>query len=140
MRNWELTSKLGFLLGEHRPEDHRRASLVYDPCWGKLDYLYLLKGTWAELTTQYASYPTTDIRHILPLLVPAFAQAVSQKPKKAHGDSFAEKIKADRVEVPLSEPKGQEIKHDWFWGRMGKFFQNDGEWRQSCPSRGWDIN
>ncbi|KAI9636386.1 thiamine diphosphate-binding protein [Dioszegia hungarica] len=73
----------------------------------------------------YASYPTTDIRHILPLLVPAFAQAVSQKPKKAHGDSFAEKIKADRVEVPLSEPKGQEIKHDWFWGRMGKFFRDD---------------
>jgi pyruvate decarboxylase len=80
-----------------------------------------------ELMHQYASYPTTDIRHILPLLVPAFGQAISQKPKKVHGDSFDEKIKAERVEVPLAEPKGQEIKHDWFWGRMGKWFNDNGQ-------------
>lgn len=76
---------------------------------------------------QYASFPTTDIRHILPLLVPAFSEATSQSPKRAHGDSFEQKVKTKRVEVPLSEPKGEEIKHDWYWGRMGKWFQDEGK-------------
>jgi pyruvate decarboxylase len=85
---------------------------------------------------QYASYPTTDIRHILPLLVPAFAEATSKTPKNAHGDSFGEKIRTKRVEVPLSEPQGNEIKHDWFWGRMGKWFRDEGEYDLASPPGG----
>jgi pyruvate decarboxylase len=79
-------------------------------------------------TRQYASYPTTDIRHILPLLVPAFKKVVSSRSKvqAPHGESLQEKTKAGRMEPIVTEPKGKEIKHEWFWQRMGKWFQDTG--------------
>ncbi|KAK4685979.1 pyruvate decarboxylase, partial [Tremellales sp. Uapishka_1] len=75
----------------------------------------------------YASYPTTDIRHILPALVPAFQAITSSRAsKETHGDSLARKIAAGKVEKVIVEtPKGSDIKHDWFWQRMGRFFQNN---------------
>lgn len=77
---------------------------------------------------QYASYPTTDIRHILPLLVPAFASAVAAKPKELHGASLAEKQDRELApKAPVGLPEGNEIKHDWMWRRLGEWFEDSGE-------------
>ena len=75
----------------------------------------------------YASYPTTDIRHILPQLVPAFEAVTSNGGnKKTHGDSLADKQKAGEAEIK-AKPDGDAIKHAWFWPKMGEWFQDRGE-------------
>jgi hypothetical protein len=63
-----------------------------------------------DAAPQYASYPTTDIRHILPLLVPSFGKVHSAR-SEPHGESLESKIKSGRMEPQLVEPKGEEIKH-----------------------------
>jgi len=76
---------------------------------------------------KYAAFPTTDIRHILPRLVPSFHAVASKRDAKAvHGDSLAEKQKAGKVEKFVSEPDGKEIKHAWFWPKMGDWFADTG--------------
>ncbi|WVR04642.1 hypothetical protein IAU60_001653 [Kwoniella sp. DSM 27419] len=71
----------------------------------------------------YASYPTTDLRHVLPDLLPAFQQVVqSRAASPVSGESVEQKVQAGRVEAPVPEPKGQEIKHEWFWPRVGQWF------------------
>ncbi|GFZ47749.1 pyruvate decarboxylase [Saitozyma sp. JCM 24511] len=72
----------------------------------------------------YASYPTTDIRHILPLLVPSFGKVHSAR-SEPHGESLESKITSGRMEPQLVEPKGEEIKHEWFWQRMGRWFADN---------------
>jgi pyruvate decarboxylase len=79
-----------------------------------------------DAAPQYASYPTTDIRHILPLLVPSFGKVHSAR-SEPHGESLESKIKSGRMEPQLVEPKGEEIKHEWFWQRMGRWFADNGE-------------
>ncbi|KAK1921586.1 thiamine diphosphate-binding protein [Papiliotrema laurentii] len=75
-------------------------------------------------TVGYASYPTTDIRNIVPRLIPAFKAVVDRQGKKeVHGDSFAEKKEAGRTES-TPKPDGDQIKHAWFWPRMGEWFQD----------------
>ncbi|WWC86880.1 uncharacterized protein L201_001759 [Kwoniella dendrophila CBS 6074] len=74
-------------------------------------------------TIGYAAYPTTDIRHVLPELLPAFREVVqSRAGSPANGESAEQKIKTGRVEGTIPEPKGQEIKHEWLWPRVGKWF------------------
>ncbi|EIW71256.1 hypothetical protein TREMEDRAFT_71102 [Tremella mesenterica DSM 1558] len=72
----------------------------------------------------YASYPTTDIRHILPLLVPAFARVAAAKPKDVQSDSLVQKQAEGIVDELISEPVGTEIKHAWLWPRVGAWFQD----------------
>jgi len=76
----------------------------------------------------YASYPTTDIRHILPRLVPAF-KAVSSERKSQHaeGESFEDKQASGVVETLVKgvESEGNEIKHAWMWPRLGHWFADD---------------
>lgn len=77
-------------------------------------------------TIGYASYPTTDIRHILPLLVPAFASAVASKPKEVHGVSLSEKQEKQLApKAPVGLPDVKEIKHDWMWRRLGEWFEDN---------------
>lgn len=90
----------------------------------------LTLGGQPLILVQYASYPTTDIRHILPRLIPAFTQVITDSGSKAlHGDSLAEKQDSGVVDKLISEPEGKEIKHDWLWGRLGKWFHDTGEWQ-----------
>ncbi|WVF69780.1 hypothetical protein IAT40_004559 [Kwoniella sp. CBS 6097] len=71
----------------------------------------------------YASYPTTDLRHVLPELLPAIQNVIqSRAGSPAAGESTEQKIKAGRIEGTVPEPKGQEIKHEWLWPRVGKWF------------------
>ncbi|WRT64753.1 uncharacterized protein IL334_001687 [Kwoniella shivajii] len=71
----------------------------------------------------YAAYPTTDIRHVLPDLLPAFQDVIqSRAASPAEGESADQKIRAGRVESIVPEPKGSEIKHEWLWPRVGKWF------------------
>ncbi|GFZ49727.1 pyruvate decarboxylase [Saitozyma sp. JCM 24511] len=72
-----------------------------------------------SFTTQvgYAAYPTTDIRHILPRLTPAFAKVMSSRPG-------GESTKSAKVVQEL-QPKGDQITHKWFWPRMGKWFADN---------------
>jgi pyruvate decarboxylase len=59
--------------------------------------------------------------------VSAFAEAVSQRPKDVKADAdFEHKMASRHVEPLVQEPKGQEIKHDWLWKRMGAWFQDTG--------------
>lgn len=81
------------------------------------------------LTRQYANYPTTDIRHILPRLLPAFKKVDSQSTGAVLKQDLEEKIKAGHVDQVYKAPQAgaKEIKHDWLWSRMGGWFQNTGE-------------
>ena len=81
----------------------------------------------STLIVKYASYPTTDIRHILPLLVPSFAGVVSSRPKQDNTDTIEEKQSSGVVEQLQHGAEGSEIKHDWFWPRMGSWFQDRGQ-------------
>jgi pyruvate decarboxylase len=45
--------------------------------------------------------------------------------KKTHGDSLAEKKEAGAAES-TPKPDSKEIRHAWFWPRMGEWFQNRG--------------
>ncbi|WWD00611.1 hypothetical protein V866_007546 [Kwoniella sp. B9012] len=77
-------------------------------------------------TIGYAAYPTTDIRHVLPDLLPAFQEVVqSRAASPVGGESVEQKVKAGRVESIVPEPKGNEIKHEWLWPRVGKWFADD---------------
>lgn len=78
----------------------------------------------------YASFPTTDIRHVLPDLLPAFEEVVKkQGMPPAHRDSLEEKIKSGHVAALTSEveDKGGEIVHAWFWRRIASWFKDEGE-------------
>lgn len=78
---------------------------------------------------QYANYPTTDIRHVLPLLLPAFKKLDCKSQGKAIRQDLDAKIKAGHVDRLYTAPKegsGKEIKHDWLWSRMGGWFQETG--------------
>jgi pyruvate decarboxylase len=79
---------------------------------------------------QYANYPTTDIRHILPLLLPAFKKVDCSSQGKAIKQDLEEKTRAGHVDKLYTAPKeggGKEIKHDWLWSRMGGWFQDTGK-------------
>ena len=52
---------------------------------------------------------------------------MSQKPKDTKSEDFADKIAHRHVEEPVEMPKGDEIKHDWLWRRMGAWFQDNGK-------------
>lgn len=70
----------------------------------------------------YASYPTTDIRHVVPALVPAFKKVVdAQGPPKAKRDSVKEKIEAG-LALPIltkaEDPQGK-ITQSFLWSRVG---------------------
>jgi pyruvate decarboxylase len=71
----------------------------------------------------YAAFPTTDIRHVLPLLLPAF-QKVKGPP--ALQDSLEDKITAGRVLAPKDTPDdaGGKIVHAWLWQRMASWFKD----------------
>ncbi|WVQ87029.1 hypothetical protein IAS59_000749 [Cryptococcus gattii] len=74
-------------------------------------------------TIGYASYPTTDIRTILPLLRPAFEKLGRGKHSK--GQSVQQKVEDKSVDSPVvPDPKGNEIKHEWLWPRIGQWFQD----------------
>lgn len=76
-------------------------------------------------TIGYASYPTTDIRTILPLLRPAFEKL--GRGKQSEGQSVEQKVEDKSVDSPVvPDPKGDEIKHEWLWPRVGKWFQDTG--------------
>lgn len=86
----------------------------------------------------FASFPTTDIRHVLPALVPALEAVVKDKgPPHAVRDSLEEKTKKGSV-LPLIEEvedEGGEIVHKWFWPRMGSWFRDEGEFQGKRKSR-----
>lgn len=75
---------------------------------------------------QYACYPTTDIRHILPRLTPSFAKVASSRPG-------GESTKSAKMVQDL-QPKGDQITHKWFWPRMGKWFADNGGSQLSTPT------
>ncbi|WVQ83245.1 hypothetical protein IAT38_005384 [Cryptococcus sp. DSM 104549] len=73
----------------------------------------------------YAAYPTTDLRHVLPALGPAFKAVGTPVGEKSEGESVQKKLEAQRVEGTVPEPEGDEIKHAWLWPRVGKWFHDD---------------
>ncbi|BEI99613.1 hypothetical protein CcaverHIS631_0406560 [Cutaneotrichosporon cavernicola] len=72
----------------------------------------------------FAAYPTTDIRHVLPLLLPAFKKV---KSRPAKHDSLEEKIKAGNVMAFKKMPDNEDgkIVHAWLWQRMAAWFKDD---------------
>jgi pyruvate decarboxylase len=79
---------------------------------------------------QYASYPTTDIRHILPRLLPAFKAVGSKRNSKpAEGESFSAKQDTGVVDTleKGAGAEGKEIKHAWMWPRFGQWFAGTGQ-------------
>lgn len=90
------------------------------------DYAIRLHSYTTEIG--YASYPTTDIRHVVPALIPAFKEVVDKQGKpKSKRDTVAEKIDAGLCEklydAPL-DPKGK-ITQAWLWGRMGSWIREN---------------
>jgi hypothetical protein len=134
-------------------QEHHRAALFHDQHWcrffspcGSFQKSYWSHSLWPLMALliiirerdhssphtnpeQYASYPTTDIRHILPLLLPSFKKVTQNGNKATHGESLAEKQSKGRVESLVSDPKGEEIKHEWLWPRMGNWFVDNGMFR-----------
>jgi pyruvate decarboxylase len=55
--------------------------------------------------------------------------------KKAHGESLETKQKVGNVEPLKSKAEGSEIKHAWYWPRMGEWFQDKG-WRTEALTGG----
>ncbi|WVO16552.1 hypothetical protein L204_104231 [Cryptococcus depauperatus] len=76
-------------------------------------------------TIGYAAYPTTDIRHVLPLLGPAFKKL--GKPKGGEGvrDTLEQMQEQKRAISAVPKPEGNEIKHSWLWPRVGAWFKDD---------------
>lgn len=79
----------------------------------------------------YASFPTADIRHVLPRLLPTFAEVIRSQGsyrKAPHMDSLETKIKEGRVLPFIREPKlpDGEIVQAWLWGRMASWFKDNG--------------
>lgn len=74
----------------------------------------------------YASYPTTDIRHIVPRLVHSFSDVVAKQGKPpAPTGTIQQKIESGHVQRLFDgpeDPKGK-ILQSWIWGRMGSWFQ-----------------
>ncbi|GHJ87044.1 hypothetical protein NliqN6_3446 [Naganishia liquefaciens] len=80
-----------------------------------------------ETKIGFASYPTTDIRSVVPLLTTALGKAVTEMggPRKATDQSLQDAGEAQRAEaekVPKEDMEG-EIRHTWLWPRVGKFFK-----------------
>ncbi|KAL1411686.1 hypothetical protein Q8F55_002652 [Vanrija albida] len=77
-------------------------------------------------TTQvgYAQFPTTDIRHVLPLLVGALEAATSAR-TPTRGESLQEKMKQGRVATLVDQPDGDDIVHKWLWPRVGSWFADN---------------
>lgn len=109
-----------------------------------------------QLTEQYANYPTTDIRHVLPRLLAEFKRGSEKSQKTVTEQSLEEKTKAGHVLPLIKSPQGagDEIKHAWLWPRVGGWFRDDGKQlpkaRQGrrrpprltpryCHYRDWDI-
>ncbi|ORX33900.1 Thiamin diphosphate-binding protein [Kockovaella imperatae] len=73
----------------------------------------------------YASYPTTDIRHILPLLRPSFEAAATRRTTKPiEGESLDEKRKDGRIQTLPKDVDENAIKHAWLWPTMGEWFKD----------------
>lgn len=72
------------------------------------------------------------MRAVLPLLVPAFAQVVKRRQGSKtpgasdHVQSRGKEERADAEEVPEDRKDGV-ISHKYFWPRMGKWFEDKGE-------------
>ncbi|TXT07242.1 hypothetical protein VHUM_03412 [Vanrija humicola] len=77
-------------------------------------------------TTQvgYAEFPTTDIRHVLPLLVGALEGVKSERPRVL-GESLEQKMKQGRVATLVNRPEGTDIVHKWLWPRVGSWFHDN---------------
>lgn len=74
----------------------------------------------------YASFPTTDIRHVLPKLVPAFEKVAGEHKVPVIRDTLEQKMKTGLVEQLTSDIDGREIVHAWFWRRLGSWFKEQG--------------
>lgn len=82
-------------------------------------------------TVGYATYPTTDIRHVLPRLVPAFESVMSSSDRQpAKGESVEEKAEKGLILPPIKEPQGDKIVHKWLWQRLGAWFKDNGKERR----------
>lgn len=89
-----------------------------------------------ETKIGFASYPTTDIRSVVPLLTASLASATKSMggPHAAPDQKLQDAGESQRAEarkVP-EENMGGEIRHTWLWPRVGKFFKEHG---QSALSR-----
>jgi len=79
-------------------------------------------------TVGYATFPTTDIRHVLPRLIPAFEEVMKTSDRKpATGESLEEKIKTGHLLPLYTKPDGDKIVHSWLWSRLGSWFQKNGK-------------
>jgi pyruvate decarboxylase len=91
----------------------------------------------------YASFPTTDIRHVLPALVSSFATAsksIHRDPTE--GKTMEEKMAAGLVSPLIRGPdhEGAEIVHAWMWGRLAAWFKDNGKSsRARVASRQSDV-
>lgn len=82
----------------------------------------------------YATFPRTDIRHVLPRLIPTFEKATKERktPLKPIRDTVEEKIKTGHVMPLIDKPEGREIVHKWLWGRMGTWLCDGGKSLRKC--------
>ncbi|KAL7420001.1 hypothetical protein Q5752_004964 [Cryptotrichosporon argae] len=76
-------------------------------------------------TVGYATFPTTDLRHVLPLLTPAFARASATRAAAPQAEGIKEKAETGVVLPITDEPTGEQITHKWFWPRMGRWFKDN---------------
>jgi hypothetical protein len=83
-----------------------------------------------ETKIGFATYPTTDIRSVVPLLTASLASATKSMggPKAAPDQKLQDAGEAQRQEaqkVPKEDMNGS-IKHTWLWPRVGEFFKEHG--------------
>lgn len=74
----------------------------------------------------FASFPTTDIRHVLPRLLPAFEKVAGERKIPVIRDTLEQKMETGHVERLTDKVEGREIVHAWMWRRLGSWFQDNG--------------
>lgn len=67
-------------------------------------------------------YPGTDMRHMIPALIPMLSKKSSPKVM-----SVEDKVKAGQQLATTSEVDGEVISQKWLWSRVGSWFKDDGE-------------
>ena len=70
-----------------------------------------------------AEYRDTDMRELVPRLVPLLEAAAKKKGLKVAAQSVNDKIAAGQVLPYISKVEGEVISQAWFWPRMASWFQ-----------------
>lgn len=70
-----------------------------------------------------AEYPGTDMRHIVPALIPLLGKRATAKSM-----TVEDKVAAGQLLPTTTKTDGDVISQKWLWSRVGAWFQDDGEY------------